>query len=572
MLSLGTAKLKKLIIDQGLVKPEEFDLLVEEADRKKQNLVDLLVSRGFITEDYFYTILAASLKVERIDLRAQKIGEDILNLLPRDLAQARQALIFKKEDDGTLDIAMEDPTNLTTLDFFQRRLGAKIKPFLVTDSDLEWGYSLYEARIAQDFRKIIEDNVENSLRLHLKTDEQLASVAGELPIVAVVDNVLAYATSLRASDIHMEAAEDYFIVRFRVDGILREIVRIPNAAQAAIVARIKILGGLRVDEHSRPQDGRFHFKTGQQVIDLRVSVMPTFYGEKVEMRLLAAAQKPLSFAEVGMLPDDIKILEENIKKTFGMLLVCGPTGSGKTTTLYSVLNTLNRPEVNIVTIEDPIEYNIRYVNQTQVNTAADITFANGLRAILRQDPNIIMVGEIRDDQTAEIAVQSALTGHLVLSSLHTNDAPTAIPRFIDMNIPPFLVAAVLNVVVAQRLVRQIHKDCIESFTPEEGTIEAIKKQLIDLGLGTEVDVPKLFYHGKGCPACNFTGYLGRIAIFELLNVTDEIRKLIISPNFSLDALRETARKQGMVSMFEDGLKKIERGTTTIEELLRVIRE
>lgn len=573
MISLTTPKLKKLIIGEGLIKSEEFDRLATEAERKKQNLVDLLISRGFITLDYFYTILSKALRVARIDLRAQKIDEGVLNLLPRDLAQARRVLIFNREVDGTLDAAMEDPTNLNTLDFIQRRFGAKVKPFLITDAELDWGFSLYEARIAQDFQKIIEENVETSLRSHISGEEQLATAAAQLPIVAIVDNILAYASSLRASDIHLEISEETVLIRFRVDGILHEIIRIPKAAQSAIVARIKLLSALRIDEHSRPQDGRFRFKTGKQLTDVRVSVMPTFYGEKVEMRLLAATQKPLSFAELGMLEEDIKILEENIKKTFGMLLVCGPTGSGKTTTLYSILNTLNRPEVNIVTIEDPIEYNVGYVNQTQVNPAADITFANGLRAILRQDPNIIMVGEIRDSETAEIAVHSALTGHLVLSCLHTNNAPTAVPRLVDMKIPAFLVAAVLNVILAQRLVRQIHRECIESYTSDEKTLESIHKQLIDLGFDPkEIHLPKTFYHGRGCPACNFTGYLGRIGIFEIMNVTDEIRRLIISPDFSLDALSELAHKEGMVSMFEDGMRKIERGITTIEELLRVIRE
>jgi type II secretory ATPase GspE/PulE/Tfp pilus assembly ATPase PilB-like protein len=472
-----------------------------------------------------------------------------------------------------LDVAMEDPTNLTTLDFLQSRTGVKVKPFLVTDADLDWSFSLYEARIAQDFRKIIEENVEQSLRSHITGEEELATAAAELPIVAVVDNLLAYAASLRTSDIHLEVSEENVVVRFRIDGILHEIIRIPKAAHSAITARIKLLATLRIDEHSRPQDGRFRFKSGNQLTDVRVAVMPTFYGEKVEMRLLAATQKPLAFSEIGMLEDHIEILEENIKKTFGMLLVTGPTGSGKTTTLYSVLNVLNRPEVNIVTIEDPIEYNVNYINQTQVNPAADITFANGLRAILRQDPNIVMVGEIRDNETAEIAIQAALTGHLVLSSLHTNDAPTAVPRLVDMGIPPFLVAAVLNVILAQRLVRQIHRDCIESYTPDEATLASINRQLIELGFDPKnVRLPKILYRGRGCPADNFTGYMGRVGIFEILNITDELRKLIISPDFSLDSLSKLARKEGMISMFEDGLRKVERGTTTIEELLRVIRE
>ncbi|MEK7624448.1 MAG: GspE/PulE family protein [Patescibacteria group bacterium] len=573
MLSLPILKLKKLITDEGLIKPEEFDRLALEAERKKQGLIDLLISQGFITKDYFYDVLTKSLKVERAHLRNQKIDEEVLNLLPRDLAQSRRALIFRRAPDGSFDVAMEDPANLNTMDFLQRRLGAKINPFLATDDDLDWGFSAYEARLVQDFRKIIEKSVSDSLRSRLGGEEKLVEAAAELPIVAIVNNLLAYAVSLRTSDIHLEITEESVLVRFRVDGILSEIIKINKEAQPAIVARIKLLSGLRIDEHSRPQDGRFRFQNNQQFIDIRVSVMPTFHGEKVEMRLLTVSQKPLSFSELGMLEDHVKALGDNIKKTFGMLLVCGPTGSGKTTTIYSILNKLNRPEVNIVTIEDPIEYNMRNTNQVQVNPAADITFANGLRAILRQDPNVIMVGEIRDSETAEIAIHSALTGHLVLTSLHTNDAATAVPRLIDMGVPAFLVAAVLNLIAAQRLVRNLHRDCVESYVPEKEALETIQKELVELGLESKgVRLPKTFYRGKGCQVCNFTGYLGRSGIYELLEVNSEVRKLIVSSEFSLDALKKLTNQQGMVTMFEDGLRKIERGMTTVEEVLRVIRE
>ncbi|MEK7089725.1 MAG: GspE/PulE family protein, partial [Patescibacteria group bacterium] len=294
---------------------------------------------------------------------------------------------------------------------------------------------------------------------------------------------------------------------------------------------------------------------------------------KIVMRLLTAAQKPLSLAALGSYEDAIKLWENAIKKTYGMVLAAGPTGSGETTTLYSLLNMMNKPDVNIITIEDPIEYDMRYVNQMQVNVAAGITFASGLRSILRQDPNVIMVGEIRDAETANIAVQAALTGHVVLSSLHTNDAPTAIPRFIDMGVPPFLVSAVLNTVIAQRLVRKIHVECIESYAPPTAFLGAIKHELEQSGIAEEsVKVPKTFYRGRGCAACGHTGYLGRLGIYEVLNITEEVRKLIISSDFNLDTLRHLARSEGMSTMFEDGLRKVERGVTTIEEVLRVIRE
>jgi len=373
----------------------------------------------------------------------------------------------------------------------------------------------------------------------------------------------------------MEVFEEFILVRYRIDGVLHEVLRIPRIVHPAIIARIKLLGALRIDEHTRPQDGRFRYKIGSDTIDVRVSIIPTFYGEKAEMRLLPSSIRPLTFGDLGMLPDTVKILEGAIRKSFGMVLVTGPTGSGKTTTLYSVLSVLNRPEVNIVTVEDPIEYDIQYINQTQINPAAGITFANGLRAILRQDPNVIMVGEIRDGETAGIAVQASLTGHLVVSSLHTNDAPTAIPRLFDMDVEPFLVSAVLNAVLAQRLVRKIHTDCIVSYEPDAETLDAIRSQLKQAGVPDEemdAKLPDRLYRGAGCEADGNTGYKGRLGIYEVLDVTDETREFIASPNFSLSGLSNVAREQGMLTMFEDGLRKVERGITTIDEVLRVVQE
>ena len=572
MITLPPAKLKEILVTSGIISPEIFDSVVVEAQRKKQSPIDILISEGLINKDYFLILVARNIGSERINLGVINIDETALKLLPEDIARKRRSIVFGKEPDGRFRVAMEDPTDLETIDFLALRLGGPIKPYLATDDDLNRGFMLYQKQATQDFKKIIEDSIRESLRSKAKGLEESAA---ELPIVAIVDNLLAYAVSSRASDIHFEVLDDGILVRFRVDGILHEIIRMPKEIHPAIVARIKILSNLRVDEHTHPQDGRFRYKIGDNMIDIRVSVIPTFYGEKIEMRLLSAAQKPLSFQELGMFDETIKMIQEAVAKAYGMILVCGPTGAGKTTTLYSVMNILNRPEVNIVSVEDPIEYDMRYANQMQVNVAAGITFAAGLRSILRQDPNVIMVGEIRDAETANISVQAALTGHLVLSSLHTTDAPTAVPRLIDMAIPPFLVAAVVNVVSAQRLARRIHLDCIESYVPEKGVIESIYKQLQEANPGVNpanLKVPKTFYRGRGCAACNHTGYFDRIGIFEVLNITEEVRKLIISPDFNLDNLVKLGRSQGMTMMFEDGLKKVERGLTTIEELFRVIRE
>ncbi|MDI6734182.1 MAG: ATPase, T2SS/T4P/T4SS family [Patescibacteria group bacterium] len=571
MISLPSSKLKEILITAGIINAETFDLIEKEAVHKRQSAIDILLSRGLINKDYFLILIAQALGVERVNLGVVKIDEENLRLLPEDIARRRKVIVFGRETDGRFKVAMEDPTDLETADFLRLKLGASVKAYLATEDDLNRGFTLYEKKLTQDFKTVIEESIQQSLRSKARGD--LEEAAEDLPIVAIVDNLMSYAISSRASDVHFEILDDAILVRYRIDGILHEVIRMPKEIHMAVVARLKLLSNLRLDEHTHPQDGRFRYRMGDNIIDVRVSIIPTFYGEKVEIRLLTGAQKPLSLRDLGILEENTRFIEEAINKSYGMVLVSGPTGSGKTTTLYSMMNLLNRPEVNIVSVEDPIEYDMRYVNQMQVNQQAGITFASGLRSILRQDPNIIMVGEIRDGETANIAVQAALTGHLVLSSLHTNDAPTAIPRLVDMGVPSFLVGAVLNNVLAQRLVRRIHIDCIESYVPEAGILNTIKEQLRLLGIDPQtIKLPKTFYRGRGCNACGHTGYLGRLGIFEILNITEEVRKIIISSDFSLSNLRKFTRSQGMITMFEDGLKKVERGITTIEEVLRVIRE
>lgn len=561
-------QLKTRLMQENLVTSERFDELLEEATHKGQNLIDLLVSEGVVPKEYLNNILATFLGVEIANLGLRGIDEEALKLLSESVARERQVIVFGKEADGTLLVAMADPSDLGTIEFLTQHLRARVKPFLANQDDLIRGFSVYGSELTSNFKKVIEENIQISLRSQTKTS---AEAAAELPIVAVVDNIMSYAISLRASDIHIEALEETTLIRYRVDGILYEILRIPKAVHPAIVARLKLLSGLKIDEHHEPQDGRFRQQIGTQALDVRVSVMPTSYGEKIVMRLLESTQKPLSLEELGMLPNVAEIVTENLKKSYGMILSCGPTGSGKTTTLYALINILNQPNVNIVTIEDPIEYNMRYVNQSQINTLAGITFSSGLRALLRQDPNIIMVGEIRDKDTANISVQASLTGHLLISSLHTNDAPTAIPRLFDLEIPPFLVSSTLNLIIAQRLVRHICTSCLYSYELEEGVKKTIAEELEKLGAPATA-MPKLFYRGKGCATCGGTGYRGRLGIFEVLEVTDSIRQLMVSSDFTLDRLREEVKKAGMDSMFEDGLKKVELAITTVEEVLRVIRE
>jgi type IV pilus assembly protein PilB len=570
MISIPPQRLKKLLLEQNLVTEEQFDDAQNRAQRMGQGVGEILVSEGLLSNDYLYNVIASHFGVERANVRARGVDNDVLHLVDGAFAKERNIIPFSKEPDGTLNVAMQDPSDLPTIEFLEKRLNVRVRPYLATPDDLARGFAAYGKDITEDFKKIIEEGITQSVAASkdAETEEEAAS---QVPVVELVNNLLSYAASLGASDIHWEVLEDEILIRFRVDGILREIIRIPKGVYAAILARIKLLAALKIDEHYKPQDGRFRFRTGQTVVDVRVSVMPTLYGEKIVLRLLESSQRPLSLAELGMMDDQIEVIKRNIKKTYGMLLVTGPTGSGKTTTLYSILNMLNRSEVNIVTVEDPIEYNIKYINQVQINPRAGITFASGLRSILRQDPNIVMVGEIRDEETADISVHAALTGHLVLSTLHTNDSTTAVPRMMDMGVEGFLVAAVFNAVLAQRLVRKICENCIESYTPSENVRVLLLQQLKETEI-TDVEVPTTLYRGKGCRVCGNSGYRGRVGIFEIFEVTDAIKEVITSTTFSLEVLIEEAKKQGMVTMFEDGIRKIKLGVTTVEEVLRVIRE
>jgi len=561
--------LKSLILSTGLISEKDFDSAVQEAQRTDKDVVDVLVSRNYITRDYYAEMLAQYFKVPRVKLIGQKISKEILNLISEEIARTRNAIVFDKKD-NTINVAMLDPVNLETLEFLEKYTGYFVKPYLALEGDLQSIFAQYGQVVSSDFQKTIQESIQASLKLKGIEAEKAAT---EFPIVSLTDNLISYAASLRSTDIHIEPLADEVFIRFRIDGVLREIIRLAKEIHPAIVARIKILSNLQIDEHNKPQDGRLKYKYADTIFDIRVAIMPTMYGEKVEMRLLTSSTKPMSFQELGMLEDTIKVVENNITKTNGMILITGPTGCGKTTTLYAMLNKLNRSEVNIVTIEDPIEYELKYVNQTQVNPKAGIEFANALRAFLRQDPNIIMVGEIRDNETAEIAVHAALTGHLVLSTLHTNDAVTAVPRLMDMSVLPFLISSTLNLVIAQRLVRKICSECIESYQPPQSIYQTIDNQLqIIKGEFAKPFRPQLLYHGKGCASCNFTGYRGRLAIYESFDVDEKVRAYIQRTDFSLDGLKKIAFAEGTKTMFEDGLAKVELGQTTIEEIMRVIKE
>lgn len=562
--------LKKIITDSGLVAPEDFDVVAEESRRTGQTMTNILVGSGRIPEDYLTELLSPYYGAPVVNLKKETIAPEVVDLIPEVYAKSKNIILFARDQEkGIGKLAMLDPFDYDTIEYVRALLGLWIEPYLSTSVSLRYGFKHYQKKIGLGFDEIISENVEQSLSLAGEKD--LSKTAAAVPIVTILDNVIEHAIALNASDIHFEPLENELLVRFRVDGIMSEILSLPKVIAPVLVARVKILGSMQIDEHRVPQDGRFRFEMDEGAsIDVRVNIMPIFHGEKVEMRLLKSSARPLSLKDLGFSAEGITILGNEIKKPHGMILVTGPTGHGKTTTLYAVLHILNTPQVNITTIEDPVEYEFPRVNQTQVNTKAGVTFANGLRALLRQNPDIIMIGEIRDNETVEIAVHAALTGHLVLSSLHTNDAPSALPRLLDMGAPAFLLSSTVNLIIAQRLVRRICASCTESYTATPEITRLIQAQ-IALGGDTIENIPSTLYRGRGCKVCGGSGFQGQIGIFELFRVTEGIRELILR-SAPVTEIRNRSITEGMTTMFEDGLRKVESGITTIEEVMRVVKE
>lgn len=554
-------KLKEVVLKAGFISEDDFARAVKSAQELQRPLEDVLVFQGLINEESLGQLLAEYFKVPFVALRHKVIPLEVLELIPENIARSYRMLPFEKTE-KELSLAMEDPEDFEAVEFAKRHTGLKVKPFFATSEAISKGLSQYKKNIRKEFEKIIAQNVEKSKP---GANLDLLKAAADISVVKILDTILEYAVAERASDIHIELLENSLVVRYRIDGQLRDIINLPREIHSAVIARIKVLTHLKIDEHRVPQDGRFKFQIDDDFISLRVSIIPAFYGENIVMRLLFESARPLSLEELGLTGKNFEMLKRNIQKPHGMILVTGPTGCGKTTTLYSVLNILNSTDVKICTIEDPIEYGIARLTQIQVNPTTGLTFAAGLRALVRHDPDIIMVGEIRDGETVEMAIHSALTGHLVLSTLHTNDAPGAIPRFLDMGAEGFLVASTVNLIIAQRLVRRICTACIERLKPNEKSILEIEKRY---GLKLK---NQDFYRGKGCPECGNKGYKGRVGIFEILEVNDEIRNLIIK-NAASDEIRKAAVKSGMISMLADGMDKMSAGITTIEEVLRVVQE
>jgi len=566
---LPEEKIKEILISKGVIDEDLYERSKEDSKRLGIPFYEILIQRRLLDLNYFYDLIAEEIKVPRISLKNISIPTFVLSLVPERLAFEKKLVPFALEND-VLKVGMVNPLDLETIKILEEVTHKKIEVYLITPEDLRIALINYQRFYAEEYKRRFQSDIKTLHSAGLITEEST---------VSLVNNLIGYAFSSRASDIHIEPLEKEILVRFRIDGVLREIMRLPKEFLDPIIARIKVISNLQLDEHFRPQDGRFKTKISDFEFDIRVAIMPTLYGEKAVLRILSGAVKPTSLDELGMVSPLKEIVLDAIKKTFGMILVTGPTGSGKTTTLYTIINILNKPEVNIVTIEDPIEYAIPYVNQTQVNPKVGLNFAVGLRAFLRQDPDIIMVGEIRDTETADVAVQAALTGHLVLSTLHTNDAPTAIPRLIDLGIPHYLVADSLTLILAQRLVRKICPDCIVSEEVSEYKKKIILEQLKALEVPQETfeeyknKLEKAYlFRGKGCQNCGYSGYRERTAIFEGVVMNDELREIIASKEFTLSKIKEIVRKSGYKTMFEDGLEKVLVGITTVEEVLRVIRE
>lgn len=584
-MKVSEGELKEFILDSGLAARKDIEDAAGEAEQKKQSIGDILVSRGTLSQDALRRIKAYVLGIPFVNLKDRKIPLDVLSLIPEPIARTHSIVAFRKNG-SDLEVAMLDTEDLLSIDSVRKKTGLKILPRLTDDESLKSVLLQYQKSLKEEFGDLITTEAG---RISLVKEaggeeasgETLKKMAEDLPIVRIVDTLLRHAIIQNASDIHIEHSETEVIVRYRIDGVLHDAMTLPKNAAAGIVARIKVLANLKLDEKRLPQDGRFKMETEAETVSFRVSLLPTYYGEKVVMRLLRdTASGGFSLDALGFHGETMEHIHRATKQTTGIILVSGPTGSGKTTTLYTILDLLNTPDVNISTVEDPIEYQMKRVNQTQVNPAIGFTFANGLRALLRQDPNIIMVGEIRDGETAALAINAALTGHLVLSTIHTNSASGAIPRLIDMGVEPFLLVSTLRVIVGQRLVRTLCEgkepytlDKVErAKVAHEDKFEAALKSLIDEKLvksGTTLDTMN-FYKPVESAECA-EGYKGRIGIHEVLAVSAATRELILH-NGTSEAIEEQARKEGMLTMLEDGLYKAGRGVTSIEEVLRAVTE
>jgi type IV pilus assembly protein PilB len=549
-----------LLIDEGLLTDAQLDAALAEQGRSGKPLGRLLIESGNISEAELVRTLARQVGLEFVDLSDRVADPSVSSLVSENLARRYQAIPIGWED-GKLIVAMADPSNVFAVDDIRAIAGAEVRTVVATASQINETIEKF-FRVDADVDAVVQAARDES------GDEDLSSVTElveDAPIVKFVNMLVTQAVGDRASDIHVEPAEHDLRIRFRIDGVLHEMMRSPRSIQAGVISRLKVMADINIAERRIPQDGRISMKVGGRGIDLRVATLPTVYGEKVVMRILDKGQAVLRLEELGFLPETEERFESAYRRPYGAILVTGPTGSGKSTTLYATLNTLNSPDRNIITVEDPVEYRLPGINQVQINPKAGLTFASALRSILRSDPDIVLVGEIRDRETAVIGVEAALTGHLVLSTLHTNDAASTPLRLVEMGVEPFLVTSALDCVVAQRLARRLCDKCKDPYQPTDAELREAGWPMEDVEQG---DWPTL-HHAVGCGACGRTGYKGRFALHEVMIVTEEIERLIIERR-STEDLQKTAEMQGMLTLKSDGLRKVGMGLTSLEEIFRVV--
>lgn len=584
---------EKLLNSSGIA-ANQIETLKKESVNSGRPLQDLATSNGIITSSDLTKVYAAYANITFIDINPKDIQRKILETIPERVARQYNAVVFKIDENGRVHLAMDDPDDVQATNFLLKETGDETKIYIATKENILTCLDGYRGDVNEELNEVI--NVQRGDDTQNKVVQE-ADIAEDSPIAQTINLLLEYAIRSGASDIHIEPRDGYVQIRYRIDGVLKEVNKLPSTVENALISRVKILSNLKIDEHRVPQDGRFKIKVGGKQYALRVSTLPIADGEKIVMRILDESNQALTLKDLGYWGNSLTVVKKAIIEPDGMVLITGPTGSGKSTSLFSILSSLNTPEVNISTIEDPVEYKIPGVNQTQTNAKAGMTFASGLRSLLRQDPNIIMVGEIRDGETADLSVQAALTGHLVLSTLHTNNAATCLPRLLDMGIEPFLIASTVKAVVGQRLVRRICTVCREQYTPPKEEVDALvhlfhlkdgkdfsyvhnlEQQAVeqevggDTPLGTTEKTIKTLWHAskEGCDECNHTGYKGRIGIYEVLDNSVPVQKLIMAGSTSND-IQTQALTEGMTTMQTDGLVKAIRGNTTLEEVLRVTRE
>ncbi|MEK7559661.1 MAG: GspE/PulE family protein [Patescibacteria group bacterium] len=554
---LPDAQIKDLLLHSGAITEKTFTELQQFANNSRITFQEAAIEKDVISDEKLGLLIANFLKCPFISLSKISIPENIFRIVPERLARKHKIIPFAQDQDG-LKLAMANPADMSLQEMIARKTQAKIFPYLATERDIENTLQLYRKDLKQSFDELLQSEINKN-----------TSAIGDAPIAKITDLLIKYAYRDKASDIHIEPEEKNLLIRFRIDGILHDVLYLDRKLHERILTRIKILSRLRTDEHLSAQDGKMRLVVDDDNLDLRVSIIPIAEGENAVLRLLSSHFRQFSLIDLGMSSKDLEKVNAAINKSYGMILSTGPTGSGKTTSIYAILKILNTREKNITTIEDPVEYRIQGVNQIQVNPKTNLTFADGLRSILRQDPNVIFVGEIRDNETAGIAVNAALTGHLVVSTLHTNDSATALPRLIDMKVEPFLVASTVNIIIAQRLVRKICESCkIQLSIKRQSIEEIISADMTTKHFGNTEDITIL--KGQGCKVCHSTGYLGRIGVFEILEMTERIKKLITEKSDS-DMIMKAATEEGMTTMLDDGLDKIVKGITTFEEVLRVTK-